>query len=171
MSSRISVSLPNLHDIRIIVERIENINSGLNYQNDFGGKNHLRTRSIHYDDKHCTYLIFVDYLISEDFEQEFDEKSILDVLRQEMNRKDAITGEYVINCPECDVLRRKCSMFSDSFDVDHKSYYTAFLESFESGRPRNEATSAFFGSCATSWKDPVILESGVKVYKYGKNDD
>lgn len=156
MSSRIAASLPNLIDVKIIVDCIERVNSNLKHHNDFGTKNHLRTRSIYYDNKHCTYLVFVDFLVSSECsKEEFCQDSILSELSNTIDIIDSATRCPVMNDPEWDVLRVKCRMYSDHFEIDGKSYYEEYLENFECGTPR-AAASSIYSRYPKSWMVPHI---------------
>lgn len=164
MSSRFAASPPNLDDIRRIVQCVETVNSRLGRRGQFGTRNHLRTRSIYYDNKHCTYLVYVDFLVSlEGEKQEFDQQSILSELSRTMDTRQPGKKIPYMNDPDWDVLRIKCCMTSDSFEIDSKYYYEKYLDHFEKGKLREDASSVD-SSFPKSWVDPIETDSGLKIY-------
>jgi len=130
MSSRTASTFPYLNDIEEIVRVFEEI--------DFSkqkGYQQIRLRSVYYDDKHCTYLVCLDYL----YEKELDKKTDL-LSHQEV--KTLLMSAFVdleiedVNYPEWDIHFIPVNTDSDHFHEDHKSYYEPYLTEFKSGVPR-----------------------------------
>lgn len=135
MTCRHSNTYPYLESIEALVNIIERIPI---YQDlDTGWESHyLRLRSVYYDDKHCTHIAYVDYIFPKDCPKD----RIMSPRKLDKLLFDSFTDleHKVMNVPSWDVLYHPESTMSDSFQLDHKSYYEPWLKEFERGSARRD---------------------------------
>lgn len=133
LSCRHSNTYPYLESVETIVKLIEKIPI---YKENGWDSHYLRLRAVYYDDKHCTHIAYVDYI----YPNKADKKTILNprelysVLSKAFTKKE----HKIMNQPSWDILYVPESTYSDSFQLDHKSYYEPFLKEFENGNARRE---------------------------------
>lgn len=132
LSCRHSNSYPSLRSIETIVNVMEKVQI-VKDKEYYWNSQYLRLRAVYYDDKHCTHIAYIDYIYPQS-----DKASILKPTELNKMLFDAYVGnDYdFMNLPSWDVLYRQESTVSDSFQLDHKTYYGPFLKEFEQGMPR-----------------------------------
>lgn len=133
LSCRHSNTYPNLRGIETIVSIMERVQ--LHKDSEYGWDSHyMRLRAVYYDDKHCTHTVYVDYI----YPTKCDKSKIIEPrqLYEELFGLFTDEDHKVINLPEWDVLYISESTSSDSFQLDHKSYYEPYLKEFEHGTAR-----------------------------------
>ncbi|WP_026625805.1 restriction endonuclease [Dysgonomonas capnocytophagoides] len=133
LSSRHSNTYPYLESIETIVSLIEKIPIYKD-KNDWWNSHYLRLRSVYYDDKHCTHIAYIDYIIP----HKADKSTIIAPKQLQKLLFDSFTEEEhkIMNLPDWDILYIEDSTVSDSFQLDHKRYYEPFIKEFEKGMAR-----------------------------------
>ena len=163
LSCRHSNTYPDLYGIEKIVSLIEKI--PIYKDKKYGWDSHyLRLRAVYYDDKHCTHIVYVDYI----FPKRADKKTILNPKDLNKFLFEAFVNENEkdkeINFPSWDILYLEESTGSDSFQLDHKRYYEKHLKEFEHGGARNE----FLHDLAFQYEQ---LEKYQEINKKNKTND
>lgn len=136
LASRTANTFPNLRVAELIISKLESIKLPLS--SDSEKKQFLRPRAIYYDNKHCEFIIFADYLVP-DFS---------DILKP---------GDFNLILQDCeplfladgtggwrgvwDIELKKISLSSDHFHLDHRDYYEKNMNNYTSGIPRRYTLS------------------------------
>jgi len=129
MSSRDATTFPDLIDVENIIVIMESVHF---LENELFQS--LRLRSVYYDNKHCTYIAFIDYLVDRDVHR--DKKLSPGKIRKMLIDKFVELDFNKINMPDWDVLEVDCNVDSDHYHGDHKSYYEPYIADFKSGNMR-----------------------------------
>ena len=91
MSSRDATTFPDLIDIENIIKVMESVKL-----TDTESYQFLRFRSIYYDNKHCTYIAFIDYMVNRDVKR-------IDILTPGRIRKmlfdKFVVRSTILTCP------------------------------------------------------------------------
>ena len=121
LSSRTANTFPELRDIEKFIKRIESIS--------LPEQHYLRIRAVYFDNKHCQYVVFLDYLYPSG-----DDKQVISVenILQQEDRNDWLwTQTY------WDIKYINCYILSDHFHLDHKDYYIDYFKNFQIGLSRD----------------------------------
>jgi hypothetical protein len=139
LSSRDANIYPNLKGIETIVSLFERIDINL-YNNNLD-KHFLRLRSIYYDDKHCTHIVYLDYL----YPSNCEEKSIMkpNIIRDLLFHKFTDEDHEYINVPDWDIKYVEASFHSEHFHKDHRNYYEPYVKNYQTGSPRGRIFSEY----------------------------
>lgn len=89
----------------------------------------IRIRAVNFDDKHATYVWFLDYMYP------YDKSPVIsnDRIAQLLGNDEILEyGQYYV----FDVISRPYFPFSDHYDKDHYDYYLPYLENFYTGFER-----------------------------------
>lgn len=133
LSSRDANIYPNLTGIETIVNLIEKID--INSERKVDEENHLLCpRSIHYDVKHCTHMIYLDYLMPYHTKKETIIRP--SEIRQMLFEKFSDDDHEFINVPDWDIRYVEVSFGSDHFHKNHKKYYEPYVQNYTTGSPR-----------------------------------
>ncbi len=130
LASRISGRYPNLKECEFIISRLEKISP----RNEGEA---IRPRAIYYDDKHCDFTVFVDYLVPHDQEPSLRPSDFDNVLEDGEGLHKGRSAEWYRTT--WDVVLRKVRRFSDHFDLDHYQYYKPHAGNFRIGLPRTDS--------------------------------
>lgn len=135
LSCRHSNNYPYLESVETIVSLIERI-SIFKDKKDGWSNHYLRPRAVYYDDKHSTHIGYVDYIYPKDSDEKtiFNPPELYRLLQKAFTNKD----NKIMNMPYWDILYISANTLSDSFQLDHKSYYEPYLKDFERGNARTE---------------------------------
>lgn len=129
MSSRDATTFPSLKAIEVIISVMEDIQFS---RTELTQK--LAIRSVYYDNKHCTYLVAIDYLYDK-YGDKKGVKSSSDINTLLFERWSELEIDYM-NMPDWDILAVEVSFGNDHYHLNHKNYYEPFLSYFKSGFPR-----------------------------------
>jgi len=137
MSSRDASTYPDLQDIETMVKKLEEIPVFKDKKYGFDS-HYLRIRAVYFDNKHESYVVFVDYIYPKNCKKE----KIM--LPKEIN-KYLKTGQGLYSdgqsmwmLTDWDVRYVPAITTSDHFHLDHKDYYDPFMEKYQSGISRND---------------------------------
>lgn len=138
LSSRDSLSFRELNLVEKIFEIIESFN-GIDKRDLIGierwtnKREYLVPRAVHYDDKNSNFTVFVDYM----FQYGEKPKARVIDLEEYFNRDNwNIEGVFV----QWDICFVEANFASDHFRLDHKDYYSIYMDNFKIGylRDNNE---------------------------------
>tara|TARA_R110002124_G_scaffold65824_1_gene179894 strand:- start:2236 stop:3252 length:1017 start_codon:yes stop_codon:yes gene_type:complete len=140
LSSRDANIYPNLKGIETIISLLERIDINKDKGRDSYEEHLLRPRSIHFDDKHSTHMVYLDYLMPFNTNKNsiVRPSAIRDMLLEHFTGED---HKYV-NVPDLDIKYVETSFTSDHFHPDHKKHYETYIPNFKSGSPRG---NLYFG--------------------------
>ncbi len=134
LSSRDASTFPDLKSVEEIVDIFENVKiyEDTNYSY---ASHEFRIRAVYYDNKHCTFTVFLDYLYPKNcsIENILKPNELYDELKNAYCKKD-----YHLNDPDWDVRYVEANFESDHFHNDHKDYYEPYIKNYEKGTSRNE---------------------------------
>lgn len=134
MSCRHSNTYPYLESIETIISLMERVPIFKDVEEGWDS-HYLRLRAVYYDDKHCTHIAYIDYIYPKGTKEDdiLNPKELNNFLFSSFTKED----HDVMNVPSWDVRYLQESTESDSFQLDHKSYYEPYLKEFEKGMKRN----------------------------------
>ena len=89
----------------------------------------LKIRSIYYDDKHGTYLYYIDYMLPQNSRSRFDTRSIARALGEDYALDDGQIYRF-------DIRTVRYISASDHYDPNHYDYYVPYTGSFLVGERR-----------------------------------
>lgn len=140
ISSRDANIYPDLKGIETIITLYERIDVNLGI--DRGFENHLlRLRSIYFDDKHSTHMVYMDYLYPRNCKKEMILKP--DFIRNLLFNNFTSEDHKYINVPDWDIKYIEASFSSDHFHKDHKDYYEPYVKNYQTGSPRGKVYSDY----------------------------
>ncbi|SDK21265.1 restriction endonuclease [Sediminibacillus albus] len=130
LSSRVSMTFPDLRDVENIFKIIESAPKLPENQT-------LRPRAIHFDNKHEQYTVYVDYLVDN------EDRIILKPSQLNKYFKDGqglySDNEYSWYLTNWDIKLVKENHLSDHYHLDGKMYYEPFMQDFKGGSYRDDS--------------------------------
>lgn len=91
----------------------------------------LRLRAVYFDEKHCNYRLYLDYMVPHNAELEgiTINENVIEFLNNRI-----VDGVYY----DIDLIQYDYMPWSDHFDIDHQCYYNQFIDEFKLGSEREE---------------------------------
>jgi hypothetical protein len=151
LSSRDANTFPDLNEIEAIVDRLESIQLP---EGDDWKTHYIRPRAVYFDNKHDQFIVFADYLYPEDRKDAvLTPRDVNLILRDgEGLHKDRGAEWYITSW---DIRYVSTSQASDHFHLDHKDYYTPFLNQYRAGIGR--ARHGSFLRDISRWPTDLII--------------
>jgi len=95
---------------------------------------YIRPRAVYFDNANTQFIVFADYLYPRGKENEIiSPRDIYLVLGDGIS--DDGTEWYIVT--HWDIRYVETSQISDHFDLDHRDYYTPFMNQYRTGIPRH----------------------------------
>lgn len=158
LSSRDSLSFRELNLVEKIFEIIESFN-GIDKRDLIGierwtnKREYLVPRAVHYDDKNTNFTVFVDYMF------QYGEKPRARAvdLEEYFNRDNwNIEGVSV----QWDICFVEANFASDHFRLDHKDYYSIYMDNFKTGYSRDNNVNSFI------YEEYDSIEKSINNYEF-----
>jgi hypothetical protein len=125
-----------LDECEFIIARLESIKPTGQFEA-------IRPRAIYFDDKHCQFTVFADYLVPHGQEPSLRPSDFNATLEDGQALHTDGIGSW--HDTHWDVALRRIFPYSDHFDLDHYDFYNPNRGMFEVGLPRD---SYFLGEAA-----------------------